>query len=170
MTPDFPEPRGDIADTKNLFLLYLDYYRSVVGAKLAGLSDDELRASRLPSGWSPLELLKHLVFMERRWLRWGFAAEDVDRPWGDDRDGRWYVGRDETVEELLDALRRGGQRTRAIVEAAELTDLGAVGGRFGPDQPAATLVWILFHVLQEYARHAGHLDIARELTDGSVGE
>jgi len=122
----------------------------------------------------PLELLKHLVFMERRWLQWGFAGEQVDDPWGDNRDGlgdgAWYVGPEETIEELIAALLAGGQRTRAIVESAELSALSAIGGRFGEDGPRPTLNWILFHVLQEYARHAGHLDIVRELIDGRTGE
>ena len=47
--------------------------------------------------------------------------------------------------------------------------IGASGGRFDDDD-RPTLNWILFHVLQEYARHAGHLDVVRELTDGVTGE
>ncbi len=171
MTPKLPEPGKHTSDTKALFLDYLDYYRATVAAKLEGLSETELRTSRLPSGWTPLELIKHLVFMERRWLRWGFTAEPVSDPWGDnDAQGRWYVGPDESAQELLAALTEGGRRMRQIVERAELGASSAVGGRFQSAQEAPALVWILFHVLQEYARHAGHLDIARELTDGSVGE
>lgn len=167
----FPEPSSDTADALRLFLEYLDFYRSTIEAKLSGLSDAELRHSRLPSGWTPLELLKHLVYMEQRWLVWGFAAEHVAAPWGDrGPEDRWHVGADESVEELVAALHRGGDRTREIVEAADLTAPGSVGGRFGPDREPPTLVWILFHVLQEYARHAGHLDIARELADGATGE
>ncbi|WP_137120153.1 mycothiol transferase [Segeticoccus rhizosphaerae] len=60
--------------------------------------------------------------------------------------------------------------TREIVEGNELATRAQVGGRFPTAADAPTLEWILFHVLQEYARHAGHLDIARELIDGSVGE
>lgn len=52
--------------------------------------------------------------------------------------------------------------------ATDLTQLGAVGGRFTEDD-RPTLAWILFHVLQEYAQHVGHLDIARELADGRTG-
>jgi hypothetical protein len=53
---------------------------------------------------------------------------------------------------------------------AELTDVAAVGGRFADGDRRPTLAWVLFHVLQEYARHAGHLDIVRELLDGATGE
>jgi hypothetical protein len=64
----------------------------------------------------------------------------------------------------------GGARTRAIAAAAELSDLAAAGGRFADGDRRPTLAWVLFHVLQESARHAGHLDIARELLDGATGE
>jgi hypothetical protein len=169
-----PKPSQEIGDTKALFLAYLDQYRSIIVDKLDGMSEADLRASRLPSGWTPIELLKHLVFMERRWFGWGFAAEQVDAPWGDNRNGLrdepWYVSPEETVEELIAALHAGGKRTRAIVESADLTAISAAGGRFADDGARPTLNWILFHVFQEYARHAGHLDIARELADGRTGE
>jgi uncharacterized damage-inducible protein DinB len=170
--PVLPEP-GDRASvgTKARFLDYLDFYRSAIAFKLDGLSDDDLRASSVPSGWSPLELLRHVVFMERRWFRWRFLGEDVDEPQGDDGpDGRWALRDDDTLDSLLAALAAGGRRTRAIVEAADLAERArgsqaALGG-----SPPPTLEWVLFHVLQEYARHAGHLDIVRELIDGRVGE
>lgn len=168
------EPSIQLADPRGLLLAYLDYYRDTVVRKLDGMPDSELRSSRLPSGWTPLELLKHLVYMERRWLRWGFDAEPVDAPWGDNRDGDpeagWQVVADDSVESLLAMLHEGADRTRAIVEAAELDEFGRPGGRFEADQPRPTLAWILFHVLQEYARHAGHLDVVRELADNMIGE
>lgn len=167
----FPEPSGELDDPRALLLLYLDYYRAVVAGKLRGLSVEELRSSRLPSGWTPLELLIHLVHMEQRWLRWGFAAEPVLEPWGDvGADGRWAVGDADSLDELLGRLHDGGRRTRQIVEGAGLSEVAAVGGRFEADADRPSLAWICFHVLQEYARHAGHLDIVRELSDGTVGE
>jgi hypothetical protein len=167
-----PKPPRDLADTTELHLQYLDQYRDIIESKLTGLSESDLRGSRLPSGWSPLELLKHLVFMERRWLRWGFAGEQVDHPWGDsgdDPDGRWAVGTDETLDGLLAKLHEGGRTTRRLVGGSDLTELGAAGGRFTEDD-RPTLNWVLFHVLQEYTRHAGHLDVVRELADGATGE
>lgn len=138
---------------------------------MAGLAESELRTSRLPSGWTPVQLLKHLVYMERRWFRWAFAGEPVPDPRGDeDDDGRWYAGPDESVQELLAALRAGGERTRAIAAAAELSDVAATGGRFSGTDVRPTLAWTLAYVLQEYARHAGHLDVVRELADGATGE
>ncbi|MFC8597878.1 DinB family protein [Isoptericola sp. NPDC057191] len=172
------EPRLDSADSAEQFVAYLDYYRSVVDRKLAGMTDAQLRTSLLPSGWTPLELLTHLVHMERRWFVWGFLAEQVDRPWGDNADeapeSPWHVPDGVGREELVEALHAGGERTRQILATHDLRERGAVGGRFAADDPKhdapPTLLWICFHVLQEYARHAGHLDIVRELADGATGE
>ena len=110
--------------------------------------------------------------MERRWLRWGFTAEQVEHPWGDsgdDPDGRWAVTADDSLESLLAQLHAGGEFTRQVVSGMDPATVASAGGRFGPDD-RPTLNWILFHVLQEYARHAGHLDVARELVDGATGE
>ncbi|AEG45257.1 DinB family protein [Isoptericola variabilis] len=166
------EPTLDTADPAAQFVAYLDYYRSAVERKLDGLSDEQLRTSTLPSGWTPLELLTHLVHMERRWFVWGFLGEQVPDPWGDHEGGRpegpWRVPDGATHPGLVAALHAGGERTRQILGSHDLAERGALGGRFESDPP--TLTWICFHVLQEYARHVGHLDVARELADGSVGE
>ncbi len=165
------EPSHRIAEPRELLLAYLDHYRSTVARKLAGMSETDLRTAWLPSGWTPLELANHLLHMERRWIQWGFAAEAVDEPWGDgDQDDRWVVPADASADDLIASMRRGGERTRALVADASLDDPAALGGRFQSDDERPTLAWTLFHVLQEYARHTGHLDAARELADGAVGE
>ena len=166
------EPETTLADPAALLAGYLDYCRDGVLRKFEGLSDKEARHSRLPSGWTPLGLLKHLAYMERRWFRWGFAAEQVDQPWGDQplNEGEWYVEPGETVDEVKAFFREQCAHSRAIAAKGSLDDRAAAGGRFATAEDAPTLAWILFHVLQEYARHLGHLDIARELADGIIGE
>jgi hypothetical protein len=166
------EPSQALHEPRELLLAYLDYYREAALQKIDGLSDDDLRRSRLPSGWTPLELVQHLAYMERRWLQWGFAGEDVPDPFGDaDPETRlWRVAGDVPVTDIVARLREAGRRTRAIVEGADLDEQAPPGPRFQPDRPPPALSWILVHVLQEYARHVGHLDIVRELSDGSVGE
>jgi uncharacterized damage-inducible protein DinB len=164
----FPEPTGETTDPAVLLVRYLDFYRATVVRKLTSIPEAELRASRLPSGWSPLELLSHLAHMERRWVVWGFLGEDVAAPWGDAREARWHVPEDVTVDDLVAQLRATGERTTQVLGEHALDELAALGGRFDEAPPA--LAWICFHVLQEYARHAGHLDIAVELAGGAVGE
>jgi uncharacterized damage-inducible protein DinB len=165
----FPEPTIPVPSRAEVFLGYLDYFRSQLISKLEGLPAGELRRSRLPSGWTPLELLRHLTFVEMRWLEWGFEGRGVPDPWADSRDGRWYVAPEETLAGLAAALQAQAARTRVIVGSHDLADVGQPGERWdGADPP--TLERVLFHLLQEYARHAGHLDIASELAGGPTGE
>ncbi len=83
-----------------------------------------MRRSRLPSGWTPLELAKHLRYVELRWLEWGFEGRDVSEPWADSEGGRWHVGPEETLPTLLADLLDQAGRTRAIVESHDLGDVG----------------------------------------------
>ncbi len=152
-----------------MFLRYLDYFRSRLAEKLQSLPAAELCRSRLPSGWTPLELAKHLRYVELRWLEWGFEGRDVGDPWGDRQDGRWHVGPDETLTSLLADLLDQAGRTRAIAEAHDLADVGQPGPRWDGADPA-TLERVLFHLLQEYARHLGHLDIVTERAVGAAAE
>jgi|SRR5690625_4320471 len=87
MTLPFPEPTDPLSSRAEVFLGYLDYFRSVAISKLQGLTDEELRSTRLPSGWVPLALLRHLAYVEYRWLVWGFEGRQVAHPWGDLHDG-----------------------------------------------------------------------------------
>jgi uncharacterized damage-inducible protein DinB len=165
----FPEPVIPVSSRAEVFLGYLDYFRSRLVSKLEALPDRELRRSRLPSGWTPIELLKHLAHDELRWLEWRFEGRDIAAPWADDRDGHWYVAADETLHELVAALHAQAARSRTIVESHDLADLGQPGEGWAGAEPAA-LDRVLFHLLQEYARHVGHLDIVSELADGQIGE
>lgn len=162
MSVPFPEPTIPVPTRADVFLGYLDYFRSRLVSKLEALPEGELRSSLLPSSWTPIELLKHLTYVELRWLEWAFEGRDIASPWADRRDGLWYVAPEETLAELVAALQTQAERTRAIVEIHDLADVGQPGALWeGADPPA--LERILFHLLQEYARHVGHMDIVCEL-------
>jgi uncharacterized damage-inducible protein DinB len=169
MTMPFPPPTVPAASRTEVFTLYLDYFRSQLISKISALPTDALRVSRLPSGWTPIELLRHLTYVERRWLEWGFEGRDVGDPWGDRRDGRWYVGPSESLTDLVEAARAQAARSDAIIAQHDLEEVGQPGDRWGV-APPATLERVLFHLVQEYARHAGHLDIVSEMAGGPVGE
>jgi uncharacterized damage-inducible protein DinB len=169
MTQPFPEPTLSAASQAEVLVRYLDYFRSRVIERIEQLPQSELRRSRLPSGWTPLELAKHLTFVEMRWLEWGFEGRSVENPWGDNRGDRWFVPESESRAELVEGLRQQGVRSRHIVDSAPLSQIGRPGPRWdGADPP--TLERFLLHLIQEYARHLGHLDIVSELSGGSVGE
>ena len=165
----FPEPTTPAGSRTEVFLRYLDYFRSRLAEKLEALPAAELGRSRLPSGWTPLELAKHLRYVELRWLEWGFEGRDVGDPWADHQDGRWHVGPDETLPVLLAGLLEQAGRTRAIIESHDVNDVGKPGERWNGADPA-TLERVLFHLLQEYARHLGHLDIVAERAVGLAQE
>ena len=150
---------------------YLEWVREDLIDGVLGLSYDGQRSPRVPSGWTPLELLNHVLHMEQRWFVWGFLGEpvaepwgdwDVDEPWESEAGGRWVVPAEVTAEELAERLRAIGRRTSQVLRDFPLDAVSSPGGRFADDPP--TLEWICFHVLAEYARHAGHLDIVAELS------
>jgi uncharacterized damage-inducible protein DinB len=161
----FPEPTEPIGDRAAVLLRYLDYFRHQVLAAAESLPPQELRVSRLASGWTPLELVVHLRHVEQRWLVWGFEGEQVPQPWADQRDGRWYVAADVDLAAASEALRSQGEISRAVITRHTLEEIGRPGPRWDGAAPAS-LERVLFHLLQEYARHAGHLDIAVELATG----
>lgn len=155
---------------------YLGWVRADMIEAVLALPSAEQRQPRVPSGWTPIELLSHVLHMEQRWFCWGFLGEHVTDPWGDwnveepfcsdDSDAtrpvaRWIVPDDVTAEQLAERLDALGRRTQQILATHPLDAIAATGGRFAADPP--TLEWICFHVLAEYARHAGHLDIVAEL-------
>jgi len=167
--PEFPEPTIPASSRSEVFLRYLDYFRSRLTDKIEALPAAELCRARLPSGWTPLELLKHLRHVERRWLEWGFEGQDLTDPWADRADDRWSLVPGDTPASLLTDLHDQAARSRAIIESHPLDELGQPGPRWdGADPP--TLERILFHLLQEYARHVGHLDIVTELATAQAGE
>jgi len=148
---------------------YLEWCRQEIIDGVLGLSADEQRRTLVPSGWTSIELMSHVLHMEQRWFVWGFLGEqvaepwgdwDVDEPWSKPGDARWQVPDDVTADQLARRLDDVGDRTTAILRDHPLDTRAAVGGRLKEDPP--TLEWICFHVLAEYARHAGHLDIVVE--------
>jgi hypothetical protein len=154
---------------------YLDWIREDIIEGVLGLPVPERTASRLPSGWSPIELLSHLLHMEQRWFVWGFLGEQVPDPWGDWNVAdpsvasttvgitpAWSVPDGVAAEDIASTLRDMGRRTRQILKGHGLEEPARTGGRFAEHPP--TLEWICFHVLAEYARHAGQFDVVRELS------
>lgn len=164
------EPDVSISDPRRLLTDYLDWYRDRLLHKLAGLSETQLRAHVVPLSWSPMGLVKHLGWVERRWMRWGFAAEDVlPYPPGGDRE-EWDVQAHEPTAAVISTYREEVERSRTLAAGADLDEKARVGGRFQTPAQAPSLGRILVHLLQEYARHLGQLDVARELIDGVIGE
>ncbi|AWB91939.1 DUF664 domain-containing protein [Aeromicrobium chenweiae] len=164
-----PEPHDALTDPAARIVDYLDFFRAEVRRQTGDLPDGLLHQVVVPSGWTIPQLVEHLVHMERRWVVWGFLGEQVPLPDADrDADDRWVT--DRPLDVLLDALDEGGRRTADVVDQHGPYERARTGGMFGENDELPTLLGILFHVMQEHARHAGHLDIVRELLDGTTGE
>jgi hypothetical protein len=167
---DFPEPTQHASSRAEVLARYLDYFRDVVLTKVGGLPENVATSGTLPSGWTPVELARHLTFVERRWLEWGFEDADLRDPWGDQVGGRWAVPPGTSVAAVLQDLRERGERSAEIIARHDLDQAGlAASGRWN-GEPPATLERVLLHLLQEYARHCGHLDVVVELAGGPTGE
>jgi uncharacterized damage-inducible protein DinB len=164
--PLFEGPDDDVTDALELLLGYLDWYRAAVLRKIDGLSESQLRTPVDGVGWSPLGLVQHLGHVERRWMQWGFRGEPMDAfPLGD---AEWEAST--PTAQVLATYAEQVEKSRAAVAGHALDTRAETGGAFAPERPAPSLGRILFHLLQEYSRHAGHLDVARQLIDGTVGE
>ncbi|MBS2552055.1 DinB family protein [Catenulispora sp. NL8] len=149
-------PPAVVAGEKETLLAFLRYLREAIIRKVEGLPDDVARRPGVPSGTSPLGMLKHLSGAELVWLEWAFLGRD---PFPDTS---MEVAETDTVARCVAAYRAATVRADALW--ASLDDLDAVSVR-----EDRTLRWILVHTVEELARHAGQLDILRELIDGDVG-
>lgn len=170
MSLPFPSPDHE-PDPRVVLLRQLAFLRGTVVEKVTVLDHHEQRSSRLPSGWTPRGLLTHLTHMEQRWIVWGFLGEAVDEPWGDHAPGErgtWVAPDDVSTAQLVDRLHRVAARTHDVLTSRPLGQLAATGGRFESDPPSLAAIGL--HVLAEYARHLGHLDVAVELAGGPTGE
>ncbi|MEQ6900245.1 DUF664 domain-containing protein [Nocardioides sp. YIM 152588] len=169
-TPGSREPEPSAAGGGERWAGYLDWLREDLVSGVLALSEEQRRTTTVASGWTPIELLNHVLHMEQRWFVWGFLGQAVDEPWGDwnvadpsaaeEGGARWAVAASVGAEELARRLRELGEWTGALLCSVPLDTPAALGGRFREDPP--TLEWICFHVVAEYARHAGHLDIVVE--------
>jgi hypothetical protein len=121
------------------------------------------------TGLSPLGVVKHLGWVEYNWFRYVFAGEDVEPPprVNDDNSVQFRIEPDDTVESILEFYRSQTEHARRITAAARsLDDQSARDGRL---LGIISLRWLLVHMIEEIARHAGHLDLMRETIDGRTG-
>ena len=148
---------------------FMDWYRAVVERKVEGLTLDQARTERTSTGLCPLGVVNHLGWVERGWFREIFAGEDVETiDSEDDNSAEFAIGADDTVESILAFYRSEVEISRRVVAgASSLDDLSAKETNFREN---VSLRWILVHMLEETARHAGHLDLMRESIDGKTGD
>ncbi|MEV4465812.1 DinB family protein [Micromonospora echinofusca] len=153
-------------DERAVLESFLDFHRGVVLRKLRGLSDADAARRLVPSATTVAGLVRHLTLVERNWFPCLLAPGpgDVYLTTEEDALASFTLTDDDTVERLAAAYEQACARSREVA------------ARFGldhvvphPQLGEVSLRWILVHMIEETARHAGHADILRELTDGATG-
>src|SRR5450830_1754241 len=162
MIPRVPFTGGE----KESLQASLNRQRDVVLWKLEGLDDAALRRPMVPSGTSLLGLVKHLAAVDYSWFCTTFGRETEPLPFDpDDADADLRVNPDETTADIVEFYGRARAASDAAIDELDLDDVGTAW--FGDP---VSLRWVLIHMIEETAWHAGHLDILRELIDGSTGD
>lgn len=140
---------------------FLGYLREAVIAKVDGLTEREAGTPGVPSGTSILGLIRHLTGAEVLWFEHMYLGRDVEFELGMD------VAAGESTADLVAAYRTAAARSDEIIQACP--DLDRLAARRAEGDPDRSMRWILVHMIEETARHAGHADILREQLDGAVG-
>jgi len=143
----------------------LDRHRDVVLWKLDGLDDEQLRRRMTPSGTNLLGLVKHLASCEYGWFchTFGRPTEPLP-PVEDDPEADMRAEPHETTADIVAFYQRARAAADRAIEESAVEDLGKAW--FGE---AVSMRWVLIHMIEETARHTGHMDILRELIDGTTG-
>ncbi|MDK0521836.1 DinB family protein [Streptomyces sp. ML-6] len=156
-------------DERTQLTTFLDYVRDTARAKCEGVSPDDARRAPLPG--SPLMtiagLINHLSWVEYYWFEVVFLGGEDEGPWTDeDPDREMRVAVDMPLADVLALYAERNARYRELVASH---DLDTPAERPRRDGRSPDLRWIVLHLIEETARHNGHLDIIREIVDGTTG-
>lgn len=146
---------------------HLDENRATVVRKASGLTWEQATRRLGPTATSIAGIVKHLTDVERWWFRRSLAGEDdVPFSWSaTEPDLEFELGAHDTLDSLIAEYERACDESRAVAARYELTDRILAPH---PGQPRSSLRWVYVHMVEEVARHNGHLDIYRELIDGQT--
>jgi Protein of unknown function (DUF664) len=144
----------------------LDFLRATVVNKVAGLTDEAAFDRPVPpSTLSPAGVVRHLSGTERFWFSIDFGGADVAWPWTeDDPHGNFVPAEGESLADIVAGYLAECERSRQVIEGAELDQVARGEGM------TFTLRYALAHMVEETARHCGHLDLLRERIDGETGQ
>jgi hypothetical protein len=146
---------------------FLDYLRDTIVYKSKGLTDEQASRSTLPSPLlTAAGIVKHLRWVEAYWFETVLLGKQDRAPYSaEDPDADWRVETGETISGLLNDYAAQCEVSREIVTGLEFDH--EVPFR---DKGTVSVRWVLIHMIEETGRHAGHLDVVRELLDGLTGE
>ncbi|MGW1427270.1 DinB family protein [Streptomyces sp. NPDC002431] len=156
-------------DERTQLATFLDYARDTARAKCEGISPENARRAPLPG--SPLMtvagLINHLSWVEYHWFEVVFLGGEDEGPWTEeDPDREMRIALDMPLDDVLALY---AERTARYRELVASHDLDALAARPRGDGRHPDLRWIVLHLIEETARHNGHLDLIREIVDGTTG-
>lgn len=144
----------------------LERHRDAVLWKIEGLDEERLRRPMTPSGTNLLGLVKHLAAVEYGWFCETFGRESEPLPFDPgDPDSDLRVGPQESAADIVAFYGRARAAANKVIDELPVEDLGTSW----QGQPVS-LRWVLIHMIEETARHVGHMDILRESLDGATGD
>ena len=149
-------------------LAFLAQQRAAVRNTAYGLTDEQARLTTTRSSLSIGGLIKHVASAERNWIDKVLGSDSSDPADYEAYLAGFSLGPDERLKGVLDFYAETATRTDAVM--ADIADLGRavalpVGVPWFPEK--ASVRWVLLHLIEETARHAGHGDIIRESLDGA---
>ena len=154
------------AGEKEMLWVALDRHRDAVVWKLQGVGDDDLRRRMVPSGTSLLGLVKHLASVEYGWFSETFGRDTEPLPFvEEDPEADLRVEPSESAADMLAFYERARAASDRVIDELDLDLRGTT-----PRGDESSLRWVLIHMIEETCRHAGHVDIVRELIDGTAGD
>lgn len=176
-----PEPAYSNTEV-GMLRSYLDHFRGTVRLQASGITDAQLDQSLPPSDLTLGGMLKHLAFVEDYWFSYHLRAHEPappwdTAPWGDDPDWDWHSAAGARHAELDGLLAAAIVRSDECLDTALAEDPELDRPVARPQAPeegetakgeTATVRWVLVHMVEEYARHAGHADLIRQSIDGAT--
>ncbi|RCW42760.1 uncharacterized protein DUF664 [Halopolyspora algeriensis] len=160
-----------VTDERDALLAYLDKQRHALRVAVHGLTEEQATSTPAASSLSLATLIKHAMRTERRWVVVMIGRRELPELWPmRDPGADFRLGEGESTANLLEEYASVDAETESIVH--EVADLGAPLP-LPPDAPPVpgsdqwSARWVLFHLIEETARHAGHADIIRESLDGA---
>lgn len=162
-------------DERAMLVAFLDYHRAVIIDKCTGLTPEQLATRLGPSALTLPGIAYHLAAVEEDWFVGDMLGEDFGEPWAsvdwdaEGPDWEWRTAPTLDIEEVLATYRRAIARSNEIVAAADSLDRLSVRTHPRTGEPWS-LRYVLVHMIEETARHAGHADLIRESIDGEVGD
>ena len=160
----FPPPTdpGVHADEREQMVAFLRTQRALVAASATGLTDQQAH-------WRPdgklipiIGIVNHLTHVEGRWIDGSYLR----RPVPPRSEEEFTVAPGRGLAAVMDADRARADRTDAAVLAAP--DLAVPC--LHPHHTGIDLRWVLLHLIEETAHHAGHADSTREMLDGRISD